>query len=163
MPSQKRSAFAPSTPRIVPREGALTNTSNKMSSGKAEPAGATQSGEQTDARTRLPSCRESLTKTLRIGEMSFYVTVGLYGDGSPGELFITGDYGEGTLRGMLEATAINASIALQYGVPMRAMAYKWQNMRFEPAGFTGDPEFPMVSSVMDYLGRWCLKRFCDEG
>jgi ribonucleoside-diphosphate reductase alpha chain len=117
-------------------------------------------------RERLPDTRQSRTFTIRIprpgdpeGEFQMYVHVGLYPDGRPGELFITTDK-EGTFaRAALDAAATTLSVALQYGAPLEPIVQKWRGTSFPPAGVTGNPKFPIVSSPLDALARLLLIEF----
>ncbi len=109
------------------------------------------------AEKRCPRCKELLqpAKPLKL-----YVTVNTYPDGRPGEMFIKIDNHEsGLALGALDAAAIAVSMALQSGVPFEDLMRKWIGLRFEPAGATGNPEFPMIASALDYVGRWALARF----
>lgn len=105
-------------------------------------------------RKRLPPTRDSITRRLGIvGHEPLYVTVGGFENGQPRELFLFGQ--QGTERhGLLDALAVCVSIGLQYGVPLNEYTKKLTGMRFEPMGFTGDKDFPQVSSYLDYLARW---------
>jgi len=87
-----------------------------------------------------------------------YLTVGLYEDGRVGELFFHGRMGE-LAHGLADACALVASLALQRGVPLVDITTKWRGMRFAPAGFTGDKEFPRASSILDYAAKWLESRF----
>jgi ribonucleoside-diphosphate reductase alpha chain len=113
-------------------------------------------------RRRLPDTRRSLTHKFSVGGHEGYITVGLYEDGSPGEIFITMAKEGSTLSGMADAFATAISLALQYGVPLRDLAYKFSHMRFEPAGPTGNPEIPVAQSIVDYIFRWLASQFLSE-
>jgi ribonucleoside-diphosphate reductase alpha chain len=114
-------------------------------------------------RTRLPDSRESVTREFKVpfGDetLEIYVTTGLYPDGKPGEMFIRADKAGSMARGAFDAVALAVSIGLQYGVPLEAFTAKLSGMRFEPAGLTGDREFPMCSSVLDLVAKWLRVRF----
>ena len=77
-----------------------------------------------------------------------------YEDGAPGEIFIKMAKEGSTLSGIMDAFALSVSIALQYGVPLRALVDKFVNSRFEPSGYTGNPNIRYAKSVVDYIGRW---------
>jgi ribonucleoside-diphosphate reductase alpha chain len=109
-------------------------------------------------RHRLPTTRKSIDHKFNIGEERFYVIVGLYPDGSPGELFIHTRQSGSTMKGLLDTWAITTSMALQHGVPLKAITDKLSFMRFEPDGNVG-PEFGFATSVVDYIVRWMAKRF----
>lgn len=117
-------------------------------------------------RERLPDTRDSVTRKFEIarpghrnGDLSMYVTVGLYPDGRPGEIFIHSDRTGSFASGALDAVAMCMSIALQHGVPFEPLVGKLKGMRFEPQGMTGDPRYAIVTSPLDYVARWLLDRF----
>ena len=110
-------------------------------------------------RHRLPGERASITHTFAIAGHQVYLTVGLYKDGTPGELFIRLAKEGSTVSGLMDSFATAVSLALQHGVPMKLMCEKFQHTRFEPAGFTGNPEIPIAKSIMDYIFRWLELRF----
>jgi uncharacterized Zn finger protein (UPF0148 family) len=89
--------------------------------------------------------------------LRLYAIPGFYEDGALGEIFIRADRVGSFSSGILDGLAIVISLALQHGVPKEAIARQFIAMQFSPAGLTGDPEFPMVQSVLDYIGRWLLK------
>lgn len=92
-----------------------------------------------------------------------YLTVGLYPDGRPGEIFIAHGRAESeTWRGLLDDFAIAVSLALQYGAPLRVICAKYVGSRYEPAGFTSNPKIPRCTSPTDYISRWLLQRFEPE-
>jgi ribonucleoside-diphosphate reductase alpha chain len=124
---------------------------------KAEPVVSVAEQQELFDRTRrrkLPNERASITHKFSIGGHEGYLTVGLYQTGEPGEIFIKMSKEGSTLSGFMDGFAISVSMALQYGVPLKALVDKFINTRFEPAGFTGNPEIPYARSVLDYLGRW---------
>ena len=96
---------------------------------------------------------------MKIGKLKGFVTVGLYENGTPGEVFITMKQVGSFERGLCHALALMISLALQYGVPLEKIAEKLTHLHFEPQGMTGDPQIPMVSSIADYLGKWLTQRF----
>lgn len=119
------------------------------SASKAEPK-----PEAPAARRRLPSTRHSLTHKFEIAGHEGYVTVGLYDDGAPGEIFVRMAKEGSTLSGLLDDAATSMSLALQYGVPLHVLTSKKIGSRFEPSGFTGNPDIPFALSIVDYIGRW---------
>ncbi|TMC10101.1 MAG: vitamin B12-dependent ribonucleotide reductase, partial [Chloroflexi bacterium] len=119
----------------------------------AVPAGA--------VRKRLPDERRSITHKFDIQGHEGYITVGLYDDGQPGEIFLTMAKEGSTISGLMDAFATQTSLALQYGVPLRAMVNKFSHMRFEPSGFTRNQEIPIAKSLVDYLFRWLASKFLD--
>ena len=110
-------------------------------------------------RRKLPAERNSITHKFSIGGHEGYITVGMYKDGHPGEIFIKMAKEGSTLSGIMDAFALSVSISLQYGVPMRALVDKFVNSRFEPSGYTGNPEIRYAKSIVDYIGRWLGGKF----
>jgi ribonucleoside-diphosphate reductase alpha chain len=110
-------------------------------------------------RRKLPDERRSLTHKFSVGGHEGYIHVGLYDDGEPGEIFIRMAKEGSTISGLMDSFATAVSLALQHGVPLRLLVDKFSRMRFEPSGFTGNPEIPRASSVMDYLFRWLAAKF----
>ena len=110
-------------------------------------------------RRKLPSERASITHKFSIGGHEGYITVGMYEDKQPGEIFIKMAKEGSTLSGFMDGFALSVSIGLQYGVPLKALVDKFINTRFEPAGFTGHPAIPYAKSVLDYIARWLGGRF----
>jgi ribonucleoside-diphosphate reductase alpha chain len=120
----------------------------------------------TAIRHRLPPIRKSVTHKFRLfyangDEEKFYLNVGLYPDGSPGELFIYTSKSGSTMKGLLDTWAITMSMALQHGVPLRSICDKLCFQRFAPEGFTGE-EFGEATSAIDYMVRWMAKRFLNH-
>lgn len=108
---------------------------------------------QTPVRQRLPRSRRSRTFEFRVADCKGFVTVGEYGDGRPGEIFVRVSKQGSTLAGIMDAFAISLSHGLQYGVPLGAFVQAFVGMRFEPAGMTDDPELRIANSLIDYLFR----------
>jgi ribonucleoside-diphosphate reductase alpha chain len=119
----------------------------------------TATAKQKADRRRLPDERQAVTHKFSIAGHEGYITVGLYEDGNPGEIFITMSKEGSTISGLMDAFATSVSMALQYGVPLRVLVEKFQHMRFEPSGFTGNREIPIAKSVLDYMFRWLGKKF----
>ena len=86
----------------------------------------------------------------------------MFEDGTPGEIFLVMAKEGSTISGLMDAFATLASLALQYGVPLKALIDKFSHMRFEPAGFTNNKEIPIAKSVMDYIFRWLASKFLDQ-
>ena len=107
----------------------------------------------------LPQERKSLTHRFSIGTFKAYITVGLYGDGKPGELYITTSKQGSEISGMCQALAISISIGLQSGVPLERYIEKFKHMRFEPMGFTNNSDIHIAKSIMDYIARWLENKF----
>jgi ribonucleoside-diphosphate reductase alpha chain len=110
-------------------------------------------------RRRLADTRDSVTHKFSIEGHEGYITVGKFADGTPGELFVTMAKEGSTLSGMMDAFATSVSLLFQYGVPLTHLVEKFGYMRFEPSGWTGNPEIGMAKSIVDYVFRWLGHRF----
>ncbi len=110
-------------------------------------------------RRRLPDTRTAVTHKFDIAGHEGYLTVGLFKNGQPGELFITMAKEGSTIGGLMDAIGTLTSIALQYGVPLEALVKKFSHQRFEPSGFTKNPEIRSASSITDYVFRWMALQF----
>jgi ribonucleoside-diphosphate reductase alpha chain len=113
-------------------------------------------------RQRLPDERRSTTHRFSVGGHKGYLTVGMYPSGEPGELFIVMAKEGSTVSGLVSSFAQVVSVALQYGVPLDVLCQKFVHTRFEPSGFTGNPEIPIATSIMDYVFRWLQLRFVNK-
>ncbi len=111
------------------------------------------------SRRRLPDERRAITHKFSINGHEGFVTVGLYEDGLPGEIFLLMAKEGSTISGLMDSFAQAVSVALQYGVPLQILVDKFTHSRFEPSGFTKNPEIPMAKSVMDYIFRWLASKF----
>ena len=114
---------------------------------------------QAPRRERLPLTRQSLTHKFDIQGHEGYVTVGFYKDGRPGEVFITMAKEGSTIGGLMDVVGTAISIGLQYGVPLEVFVNKFAHSRFEPSGFTKNPDIPIAKSVTDYICRWLGMEF----
>ncbi|MGI8971755.1 MAG: vitamin B12-dependent ribonucleotide reductase [Dehalococcoidia bacterium] len=114
-------------------------------------------------RKRLPDERLSLTHKFTVGDQEGYVTVGLYDDGQPGEVFIKVSKQGSTVSGLMDTIAQLTSIAIQYGVPLESLSSKLKGARFEPAGMTRNPELPTATSLVDYIFRYLEYKYVDGG
>jgi len=110
-------------------------------------------------RQRLPDERASTTHKFSVGGSEGYLTVGMYEDGRPGEVFIKMSKEGSTLSGVMDGLALTLSIGLQYGVPLKVLVDKLINTRFEPSGFTENSQIRFASSLLDYVGRWLGGKF----
>src|SRR5246127_215490 len=110
-------------------------------------------------RNRLPEERASITHKFAIAGHEGYITVGLYPDGSPGEIFIKMAKEGSTVSGLMDSFALAVSIAIQHGVPLKLFCEKFAHTRFEPQGWTNNPEIGFAKSIMDYIFRWLQLRF----
>jgi ribonucleoside-diphosphate reductase alpha chain len=113
-------------------------------------------------RRRLPDERRAVTHKFQVAGHEGYITVGLYPDGQPGEIFLKMAKEGSTVSGLMDSLATMTSIALQYGVPLRDLVNKFAHVRFEPAGFTGNAEVPIAKSIVDYVFRWLGSRFLSK-
>jgi ribonucleoside-diphosphate reductase alpha chain len=110
-------------------------------------------------RHRMPDTRHSTTHRFEIAGHEGYITVGLYEDGQPGELFITMSKEGSTIGGLMDTVGTLTSIALQYGVPLESLVKKFAYQRFEPSGFTKNPDIRHATSITDYVFRWLACQF----
>lgn len=127
------------------------------SAGEGDEAGAVRTVERIvhrPMRRRLPDTRGSLTHKFNIAGHEGYLTVGLYEDGMPGELFITMAKEGSTIGGLMDSLGTAVSVALQYGVPLESLVRKFTHQRFEPAGMTTNRDIPLAKSLVDYIFRW---------
>ena len=115
--------------------------------------------ERRAVRRKLPDERQAITHKFSINEFEGYVTVGLYEDGTPGEIFLVMAKQGSTISGLMDSFATAISIALQYGVPLQTLVDKFSHTRFEPWGFTKNAEIPIAKSITDYLFRWLASKF----
>ena len=111
------------------------------------------------ARRRLPDERRSITHKFSIGGHEGYLTVGMYDDGSAGEIFIRMAKEGSVVSGLMDSFATAISLAFQYGVPLRVLVDKFSHTRFEPSGITTNPQIPIAKSIMDYIFRWLELKF----
>ena len=121
------------------------------------------SGPPMANRYKLADERASFTHKFSIGGHEGYITVGLYADGSPGEIFVRMAKEGSVIAGLMDSFATAISLALQHGVPLPVLIEKFKGTRFEPSGFTGNQEIPIATSIMDYLFRWLAIRFPVDG
>jgi ribonucleoside-diphosphate reductase alpha chain len=139
------------------------STSKEEAKGPAEaPATAAPAppvAEGRPARRKLPDERHAITHKFQIAGHEGYITVGMYEDGKPGEIFLVMAKEGSTISGLMDAFATSISMALQYGVPLEALVEKFSHVRFEPSGFTKNPEIPYAKSITDYIFRWLASKF----
>jgi len=145
----------------------LNVTRDKAADDELSPSGEI-SIEQLEAarrephRHRLPATRSSITHKFDVAGHEGYLTVGLYEDGRPGELFITMAKEGSTVGGMMDAFATAISLCLQYGVPVEALVKKFSHQRFEPSGMTSNRDIPFAKSIVDYIFRWLGITFLED-
>lgn len=114
------------------------------------------------ARRKLPEERKAITHKFDIAGYEGYVTVGLYADGMPGEVFIVMAKEGSTISGFADAWAQAMSISLQYGVPLEVLVEKFSHVRFEPSGVTKNPDVRFAKSIVDYIARWMAAKFLNQ-
>ena len=110
-------------------------------------------------RRKLLDERRAITHKFDIQGHEGYITVGIYEDGTPGEIFLVMSKEGSTISGLMDAFATSISLALQYGVPLEVLVKKFAHTRFEPSGFTKNPEIPIAKSITDYIFRWLASKF----
>ncbi|MGD0018248.1 MAG: vitamin B12-dependent ribonucleotide reductase [Candidatus Limnocylindrales bacterium] len=125
----------------------------------AAPVAAPAPAEPKPYRRRLPAERTAITHKFDVAGHEGYITVGLYPDGQPGEIFLKMAKEGSTISGLMDTFATTVSVALQYGVPLHDLVHKFAHVRFEPSGFTSNPEIPIAKSIVDYIFRWLGSRF----
>ena len=145
------------------RSQPLSAAGQKKDEKKPEPAAVVEALQQElfarAQREKMPAERASVTHKFSVGGHEGYITVGMYEDGRPGEIFIKMSKEGSTLSGVMDGLALTVSIGLQYGVPLKVYVDKLLNTRFEPSGITANPKIRFVSSVLDYIARWLGGRF----
>jgi len=134
------------TPLVVPAVSASVPT-------------VTVSDDRKMRRRRMPDERRAITHKFQIGNHQGFITVGLYDDGTPGEVFITMSKEGSVISGLMDSFATSISIGLQYGVPLEVLVNKFVHMRFEPSGFTSNPQIRIAKSITDYMFRWLALKF----
>ena len=130
---------------------------------KAEKADKKEAEIRRAARRKLPDERNSITHKFSIAGQEGYFMVGLYEDGSPGEIFIKMSKEGSTISGLMDSFAVAVSMCLQYGVPLRVLVNKFSHTRFEPSGYTTNRDIPIAKSLMDYIFRWFDLKFHPNG
>jgi ribonucleoside-diphosphate reductase alpha chain len=110
-------------------------------------------------RRRLADERKAITHKFHVGPCEGYLTVGLYEDGQPGEIFITLAREGSAIAGLIDSFATAISIGLQYGVPLKVLCNKYVHARYEPSGATQNPNIPQAKSIVDYVFRWLALKF----
>ena len=110
-------------------------------------------------RRRLPEDRVEVGRKFKVGDYEGYIHVGLYEDGTPGDIFVDIAKEGTTLAGLMNSFMISVSLGLQYGVPLEVYVSKFAHMRFEPSGPTNDADIRIAKSIVDYIFRWMGKKF----
>ncbi len=119
----------------------------------------TPSDEYKPRRRRLPDERRAITHKFAVGNHEGYITVGLYDDGTPGEIFVTMAKEGSVISGLMDSFSAAISVGLQYGVPLQVLVNKFVHMRFEPSGYTTNPSIRIAKSIVDYIFRWMAMKF----
>ena len=140
------------------RSQPLTTSKDEAKATDAAAAAAVAAAPR-PARRKLPDERHAITHKFSIAGHEGYITVGMYEDGKPGEIFLVMAKEGSTISGLMDAFATSISMALQYGVPLEALVEKFSHVRFEPSGFTKNPEIPIAKSITDYIFRWLASKF----
>jgi ribonucleoside-diphosphate reductase alpha chain len=130
--------------------------------GKDKSAAAAKPPVQLHERKRLPEDRTEVGRKFQVGEYEGYIHVGLYEDGSPGDIFCDVAKVGTTLQGLMNSLMIAVSMGLQYGVPPEVYVSKLSHQRFEPAGLTNDADIRVAKSIVDYIFRWFGKKFLTQ-
>ncbi|OGJ62151.1 ribonucleoside-diphosphate reductase, adenosylcobalamin-dependent [Candidatus Peribacteria bacterium RIFCSPHIGHO2_02_FULL_53_20] len=143
------------------------NTSTKLSAGESKEVIVEKIIErivvqEVPRRRKLPDERLSLTHKFSVAGHEGYMHVGMYEDGTPGEMFVKMSKEGSTLSGVMDTLALSLSMNLQYGVPLEVLCEKLVGAKFDPAGMTMNKEIPMVKSLMDYMGRWMALKFLSK-
>jgi ribonucleoside-diphosphate reductase alpha chain len=136
-----------------------SDTKNPEARSTLEYVGKAVGLEARPFRRKLPDERAAITHKFNVAGHEGYVTVGLYEDGQPGEIFLTMSKEGSTVSGLMDSFATAISLTLQYGVPLEALVDKFSHMRFEPSGYTKNKEIPIAKSLVDYIFRWLGSKF----
>lgn len=155
---------APSAAHAAPVQAAASTTSSAAAtpvqfSSAAAPSPVFAGEAHIARRRRLNEERKAMTHKFQVGEYEGYITVGLYDDGQPGEIFLRMNKEGSMLSGLMDCFATAISIGLQYGVPLKVLVKKFANVHFEPNGETQNPDIPYARSIMDYIFRWLALKF----
>ncbi len=140
------------------KAAAASELDKKLQDLEAEVAGLREQAGK-PLRRRLANTRTAITHKFEVAGHEGYLTVGLFEDGQPGELFVTMAKEGSTIGGLMDGIGTLTSLALQYGVPLEALVKKFAHQRFEPSGFTTNPEIRNASSITDYVFRWLALQF----
>ena len=118
--------------------------------------------ESHPVRKRLPDLRNSITHKFSVGGHKGYLTVGMYEDGRPGEIFLNMAKDGSVISGLMNTIALMTSVSLQHGVPLEFFVNKFSHIRFEPSGFTNNKDIPIAKSIIDYVFRWLGLQFLPD-
>jgi ribonucleoside-diphosphate reductase alpha chain len=145
--------------RAQPLSSGTGKGEKKMTAMAAAPVQTIEKVVYRPVRRKLPDERNSITHKFSIGGHEGYITVGMYEDGTPGEVFIAMAKEGSTISGLMDTLATSISYGLQYGVPLKFFVDKFSHVRFEPSGWTGNQQVPYAKSIIDYIFRWLGARF----
>ena len=144
--------------KVQPLSSSGTKKEEKKAEAKPETV-VTEKIVYRPVRRKLPDERHSITHKFSIGGHEGYITVGMFDDGTPGEIFVTMAKEGSTISGLMDSFATAISYNLQYGVPLKFLVDKFGHVRFEPSGWTGNPQIPYAKSIPDYIFRWLASKF----
>lgn len=153
-PDETQPEIGSSFESFLEEQGTLEETTNQAVSRVEE-------FQRSQQRERLPETRVSITHKFEIDGHTGYITVGLFNDGRPGELFLKMGKEGSTIGGLLDAVGILTSVALQNGVPLSELSRKLSHVRFDPSGMTGNSQLPIAKSIIDYVFRWLDQTFLE--
>jgi ribonucleoside-diphosphate reductase alpha chain len=146
--------------RLIGESGASLSDNGREPTERSTTQGGRADSDLSPAiRRRLPDERRALTHHFSIAGQEGYLTVGVYEDGLPGEIFITMSKQGSTISGLMDSFATAVSLALQYGVPLEVLCSKFTHVRFEPSGWSGNPKIGYAKSIVDYIFRWLELKF----
>jgi ribonucleoside-diphosphate reductase alpha chain len=137
----------------------LSGKADKGATTLIAPATVAAGGVAAPRRRRLPEDRTEIGRKFRVGDYEGYIHVGLFEDGTPGDIFVDIAKEGTTLAGLMNSFMISVSLGLQYGVPLEVYVSKFSHMRFEPSGLTNDEDIRVAKSIVDYIFRWMGKKF----
>ncbi|MDC1299867.1 adenosylcobalamin-dependent ribonucleoside-diphosphate reductase [bacterium] len=143
------------------RDGSKANQPLTSSGKEEKEEKSILKGPPKSIRNKLPNTRPAKIHKFDIGGMEGYLIPGIYEDGSLGELFIKTTKQGSTVEGLLDAFATNLSYSIQHGVPLRSIVNKFKDSRFEPSGWTTNPDVPVCTSITDYIAKWIEKEFLE--
>ena len=149
-------------PLNVSKEAAKSNHNNRQAEATGISHEQLEAARRKPHRRRLPATRPSITHKFSVARHEGYLSVGLYEDGTPGELFISMSKEGSTVGGMMDTFATALSLCLQYGVPLESLVKKFSHQRFDPHGMTDNRDIPMAKSIVDYIFRWLGLQFLGE-
>jgi len=153
------SIYRDGSKRTQPLNTSRDSDTKDAGSGVSRPEGTDAAAARTPVRRKLPDERRAITHKFDIQGHEGYITVGLFEDGQPGEIFLVMAKEGSTISGFADAFAQAISYALQYGVPLQALVDKFSHVRFEPSGMTRNPEIRFAKSIVDYIFRWLASKF----